>query len=56
MGGGAGQVVPCDAKFSETWPCSQHNNTALMKQICFDTALAMTNTEVQNCKNSISDQ
>ena len=30
---GGGQITPRDAKFSEQCPCSQNNNTALMKQI-----------------------
>ena len=35
--------MPCDAKFSEKWQSSQHNNTALMKQISpFDTAVLIT--------------
>ena len=27
---GGGQDRPCDAKFSEKYPCSHHNNTALI--------------------------
>ena len=35
--------MPCDAKFSEKWQCSQHNNTALIKQMFpFDTAVVTT--------------
>ena len=37
---GGGQVEPCDAEFSEKYPCSRNNNTALTKEISLsDTAL-----------------
>ena len=42
---GGGQIEPGDAKISEKWPCSHHNNTALIKQASLvDNALVMTNT------------
>ena len=44
-GPGGGQDKPRDEKFSEKWPCSHNNNTALIKQKSqFDTASVMTNT------------
>ena len=37
-----GGVEPCDAKFSEKFPCLHNNNTALIKQISlFYTALVI---------------
>ena len=40
LGGGGGQIEPCDAKLSEKCLCFHHNNIALIKQISlFDIAL-----------------
>ena len=47
-----GQGEPCDAKFSEKFPCSHNNTTALLKQISlFDTAIVMTNIPKVSIKN-----
>ena len=39
---GGGQLQPCDARICVKCLCSNHNNTALIKQLSlFDTALVM---------------
>ena len=44
---GWGAFTPFDAKFSKKCPCSNNNNTALIKQISlFDTVLSMTKPKV----------
>ena len=44
MGGGGVYDGPNEAKFSEYCHCSHNNNTVLIRQTLFDTALVMTNT------------